>query len=109
MANLQQRHTELTDLRHRIESWTQPGPGVGRVDREMFRNELVFELEMRHLFEGDWVYVAHESQLPKPHSFYSCQVGRQPLLVTRDKQGQMLAHLNVCSHRGAVVCRERAG
>ncbi len=38
-----------------------PDEGVFRIHRRMFTDEAIFELEMRHIFEGGWVYVAHES------------------------------------------------
>ncbi len=31
----------------------------------MFTNKDLFDLEMKHIFEGNWIYLAHESQLPK--------------------------------------------
>ena len=39
--------------------------GLFRCDRAIFTDAEFFELEMMHLFEGNWVYLAHESQIPK--------------------------------------------
>ena len=39
--------------------------GLFRCDRAIFTDAEFFELEMKHLFEGNWVYLAHESQIPK--------------------------------------------
>ncbi|MCP5978668.1 benzoate 1,2-dioxygenase large subunit, partial [Klebsiella pneumoniae] len=36
--------------------------GVFRCRRDIFTNEDLFELEMKHIFESNWVYLAHESQ-----------------------------------------------
>ena len=35
-----------------------------RVDRSVFTDQEMFELEMKHIFEGNWIYLAHESQIP---------------------------------------------
>jgi hypothetical protein len=33
-----------------------PANGVYRVSRDIFTDPEIFELEMRHIFEGNWVY-----------------------------------------------------
>ena len=40
--------------------------GIYRVGRDIFTDPALFELEMRHIFEGNWIYLAHESQIPTP-------------------------------------------
>src|SRR4051794_12986686 len=35
--------------------------GVFRVARDIFTDPEVFELEMKYIFEGNWIYLAHES------------------------------------------------
>ena len=41
-----------------------PASGVFRVGRDIFTDPQIFELEMKHIFEGNWIYLAHESQIP---------------------------------------------
>ena len=41
-----------------------PASGRHQVRRDVFTDEELFELEMKHIFEGNWVYLAHESQIP---------------------------------------------
>jgi benzoate/toluate 1,2-dioxygenase alpha subunit len=38
--------------------------GVIKANRRIFTDEEIFELEMKHIFEGNWIYLAHESQIP---------------------------------------------
>jgi hypothetical protein len=38
--------------------------GIYRVARDIFTDPEIFELEMKHIFEGNWIYLAHESQIP---------------------------------------------
>jgi len=35
--------------------------GVFRANRRIFTDEEIFELEMKYVFEGNWIYLAHES------------------------------------------------
>lgn len=43
---------------------------------------------MASIFEGNWVYLAHESQLPGPGDYFTTYMGRQPVVITRDKNGE---------------------
>ncbi|MGH3519584.1 MAG: benzoate 1,2-dioxygenase large subunit [Haloechinothrix sp.] len=84
-----------------------PEKGVYRVQRRVFTDEEIFELEMKHIFEGNWVYLAHESQIPTVGDYFTTYIGRQPVVVSRDKQGELHALINACSHRGAMLCRRK--
>lgn len=77
--------------------------GVFRVNRRMFIDEEIFALEMEHIFEGNWVFVAHESQLPNQNDFITTHIGRQPVILTRAATGEITGLLNTCQHRGAVL------
>ena len=37
-----------------------PETGRYQVRRSVFTDEQLFELEMTHIFEGNWIYLAHE-------------------------------------------------
>jgi benzoate/toluate 1,2-dioxygenase subunit alpha len=81
--------------------------GIYRVNRRVFTDDEIFELEMKYLFEGNWVYLAHESQLPNPGDYFTTYIGRQPVVITRDKGGELHCLINACAHRGAMVCRRK--
>jgi benzoate/toluate 1,2-dioxygenase alpha subunit len=98
-------------LRHKIASAVEEDAEQGRyrMKREIFTDEELFELEMKYIFEGNWVYVAHESQVPNPNDFFTAMVGRQSIVISRNKEGVLNAFINACSHRGATLCRTRKG
>lgn len=83
--------------------------GNYRLHRSAFTDETLFELEMKHIFEGNWIYLAHESQVPNNNDYYTTHMGRQPIVITRNRQGQLGAFINACSHRGAMLCRYKRG
>ena len=86
-----------------------PASRIYRLDRAVFTDEELFELEMKYIFEGNWVYLAHESQIPNVNDFYTVMVGRQPVVITRGKDGKLNALINTCTHRGATLCRHKKG
>src|SRR3546814_16904643 len=83
--------------------------GIYRVPRRAFVDQTVFERECRAIFDKCWLYLGHASELPNPGDYVTRKVAGRPMLFTRDKDDQYHALINVCPHRGAVVCRERKG
>lgn len=83
--------------------------GVYRCRRDIFTDEALFELEIKHIFEGNWVFLAHESQVPDPNDYFTTWIGRQPIVITRDKAGELHGLINACAHRGATLCRRKHG
>ena len=81
----------------------------GRVHRSLYVESAIFELEQQRIFGGTWIYLAHVSELAEPNSFVTRHFGSRPLIVTRDKDGELHALINRCSHRGARVCRTMTG
>jgi benzoate/toluate 1,2-dioxygenase alpha subunit len=83
--------------------------GIFRCKRDMFTDQRLFDLEMKHIFEGNWLYLAHESQLPNVNDYLTTVMGRTPIFIARNKDGQLNAFINACSHRGAQLCRHKSG
>ena len=83
--------------------------GIHRSDRQIFTDPDIFELEMKYVFEKSWLYLCHESQLKNPNDFFTVQMGRQPVIVTRDKDGELHGFINACSHRGAQLINTTCG
>lgn len=83
--------------------------GLFRCKRNIFTDPELFELEMRYIFEGNWIYLAHESQIPNNNDYFTTFMGRQPIFIARNRQGELNAFVNACSHRGAMICRHKRG
>jgi p-cumate 2,3-dioxygenase subunit alpha len=80
-----------------------------KVNRHVFAEEDILALERERIFSRCWLYLAHVSEVPTAGSFVARRVGGRPLILTRDRDGALNALYNTCPHRGALVCRERAG
>lgn len=83
--------------------------GIFQVSRRAFVDGALMEREYEAVFDTCWLYLGHESELPKPGDFVTRTVARRNILFTRDAQGKLHALFNTCPHRGATVCREAKG
>jgi benzoate/toluate 1,2-dioxygenase subunit alpha len=86
----------LDEISRRLDGIVQDRPeeGIFRARRDMFTDAELFELEMKHIWEGNWIYLAHESQIPNINDTFTTHIGRQPIMITRDKTGTLHALIN---------------
>lgn len=91
----------MTDVERLIEP--------GRVHRRVYTDPDVFELEMERLFGRAWLFVGHTSQVPKPGDYFTTELARQPVVMTRHRDGKIHVLFNRCTHRGPKVVNERCG
>lgn len=79
------------------------------VHRSLYLDPDLFDLEMERIFARTWIYVGHDSLVPKPGDYMTTRAGKQPLVMSRHTDGQVYVIFNSCGHRGAVVCNEDKG
>ncbi|WP_405539365.1 Rieske 2Fe-2S domain-containing protein [Streptomyces sp. NBC_00075] len=83
--------------------------GIFRVARRALIDPDVLKDEQEAIFKKCWLYVAHESELKEPGQFVVRFAGGREVILNRDHKGKVNAFLNICPHRGARLCTERAG
>ena len=76
-----------------------------RVSGRVYYDPEIFREEMEKIWHSEWVYVAHESEVPEPGDYVTRQIGLQPVIVSRDENGKVHLLLNRCTHRGNTVCQ----
>jgi len=82
---------------------------VCRIDHTLYTDPDLFELEMKLIFEGSWIFLGHESLLQKPYDFITAWMGRKSVIVHRNGEGKLNGFINACPHRGARLCRTERG
>jgi phenylpropionate dioxygenase-like ring-hydroxylating dioxygenase large terminal subunit len=80
-----------------------------RVHTSLYTDPAIFETEMDKIFASTWVWVAHASEVPEAGSYKNTYIGRQPVIVVRDRKQKVHVLLNRCRHRAATVCEGKKG
>jgi len=73
---------------------------AGQISREIFVNDEIYQQELERLFARVWLFVGHESQIPKPGDYFVSGMGEESVLLCRDRANKVHVFLNSCRHRG---------
>lgn len=81
------------------------------VPLDPYRSAEFFKLETDRVFRRAWLLMARVEELPEPGNFvlktvHNCGIS---VLITHDKNGQIQAFYNTCSHRGSQIVSEPTG
>ncbi|MGE0797497.1 MAG: aromatic ring-hydroxylating dioxygenase subunit alpha, partial [Lautropia sp.] len=77
----------------------------GIVSRQIFASHELFQQELERIFSRAWLFVGHESLVPKPDDYFVSRMGTESVILTRDRQNRIHVLLNSCAHRGMKLCR----
>jgi len=71
---------------------------------DWYSDPAVLRLERERIFRRTWQYAGRTDQVAEPGAFFTCDLGGVPIVVVRDDDSGLRAFLNVCRHRGSLVC-----
>ncbi len=82
---------------------------TSQLDRGIFVDPDIYAEEQEKVFGRAWLMIGHESLVPKPNDFFHTYMGEDPVILTRDGEGELHAFLNMCRHRGNRIVRTDLG
>ena len=75
-----------------------------RVHGSVYTDPAIYQAELERIWYRTWVFVGHESEVAGPNDYVVKSIGPQPIIMTRDRHGEVHLLVNRCSHRAAMVC-----
>ena len=69
-----------------------------------YADPAFFEHERQMVFRSGWVCAGVIDELPAPGAWSARTVGGIPVLLVRDRDGELRGFVNVCRHRAAPLC-----
>ncbi len=87
---------DVAEIDARIaDNWSMP--------TRFYWDPAIFDFEMETIFSKNWLYFGPLHNVAEPGDVAVRQMGKYPIVVTRDRDGELHAFLNVCRHRGYTV------
>ena len=71
---------------------------------DWYSDPAVLRLEQERIFRQTWQYAGHTGELTDPGSFVATRAGDVPIVLVRDGDNALRAFVNVCRHRGYLLC-----
>jgi len=91
-----------------IEALMRPTGKATGLPSAAYTDPQFLALEEQHLFAPSWIYAGRAAELAQPGDIRPVRIAGQPVLLLRNRGGEIKAFHNVCSHRNALLLREPA-
>jgi glycine betaine catabolism A len=67
---------------------------------QAYTDDAVLSWELAHFFDASWAALARSEDVAAPGDQRAARLGRESVILTRDRGGALHAFFNVCRHRG---------
>jgi phenylpropionate dioxygenase-like ring-hydroxylating dioxygenase large terminal subunit len=92
------------DLLASLDESTSDVAHAATLPSELYTSEEFLRFEYEALFAHEWLCVGRASSIPNPGDWFTVTIADEPLIVVRDKQGDVNCLSAVCQHRAMAVC-----
>ena len=90
-ADFEQTREDLNKARH------TPG--------NIYASEAIYQQELAEFFYRDWLFVGRVEEYPNEGDYGAIHIVDQPVIITRNKDGELVAFHNMCLHRGVEIAK----
>jgi phenylpropionate dioxygenase-like ring-hydroxylating dioxygenase large terminal subunit len=98
-----------TDFVHRVVEEVDASLVDGLVPAVIYNNEDIHNAELERIFSKTWIFIGHESEIPRPGDYCLRYIADDPFIFVRDESGEIRVLFDACRHRGTQVCRADMG
>jgi Rieske 2Fe-2S family protein len=97
------------DARDRMRQQLETRRAGFSLTRDFYTDPDFYQLDLDQIYYRTWLFVGHDGELPQPGSYLTVQIGDYPILLVRDRAGEIRAFHNSCRHRGSRLCAAAKG
>ena len=72
---------------------------------QVYTSPEFLELELDEIFNREWFCVGREDEFENPGDYRATTIGRDPVIVLRDREGTLRAMSNICRHRMSTLLK----
>lgn len=80
-----------------------PLAAASTIPSAWYHDPEIARAERRKVFSDSWQFAARAEQLASPGQFVTLEIAGEPVMIVRQKSGDLLAMANVCRHRAARI------
>src|SRR5271156_5288300 len=72
--------------------------------QEFYCSPEDYQIDLDMIWYRDWLFAGHDCEVLNPGDYLTLQVGDYPVVIVRDREGNLRAFHNSCRHRGSRIC-----
>ncbi|MBB3770363.1 Rieske 2Fe-2S family protein [Angulomicrobium tetraedrale] len=72
-------------------------------------DEEIFQADLEAVFASDWLFACSVAEIKRPGDYVTMEIGRDSVVILRDRDGEVKAYFNTCRHRGSRICLHESG
>ena len=81
----------------------QPLSQARHMPAHFYTSPEIYEREKERIFQKEWLCMGRVEELDQPGSYLTFRVAGEPIVICKDRQGEIRAFSNVCRHRGTQI------
>ena len=78
------------------------------LDQSFYTDPNIFRNDLETFFYNQWIFIGHESRIPKKGDYFLFNIGNESIIVIRG-DNKVNCFYNVCRHRGSHICVNKEG
>ena len=96
--------TPLAELRANV---SVPFERARAMPKSVYTSPDFAAMEETHIFAREWLCAGRAEALPNPGDYLTMEIGGEPIIILRDREGELRGLSNVCRHRMSTLLEGR--
>ncbi len=84
-------------------------PARTSLDQAFYTDNDIYQRDIEKIYLKCWLYAGHLSEIPNVGDWFLFNMAGESVIIVRSGPDSVSALLNVCRHRGSVICSENSG